>query len=151
MFRILKKSGWLLFLPGIFLIMMLGCNKNEIGTRQVNPLLLCKWMLSYIQDTRTMQIINYPANYPVKESIEFTNDSTMAFYGTCNGGRAEYSIQNNQIIISNLCTTLIFCSYYKWENYLRNNLDSAYSYDVSVQALKIYSKGSYNLYFVRDK
>lgn len=130
-------------LISLILILVFGCNKKDPDPTFLNT----QWYLSSIQNTKAKQIINYPDSILVKESITFTDSLTMMFHGACNGGKAKYTVQNDSINISDLVTTQILCSYYQWEEYLGNNLDSAFRFIISNKQLEIFSKGTYNLIF----
>lgn len=144
--HLMKNLKCFIFLFGIFATFFFSCKKSDNSVNQINPLLLREWQLFSIQNTKNNQVLNYPENISNKESITFSDSLTMKFSGICNIGNAQYSINNNNIHIINLYTTLIFCNY--WEIYLRNNLDSAYKYKVTDNQLDIYSKGAYNLVFI---
>ena len=84
-----------------------------------------------------------------KEYITFTDSaSTLLFGGVCNSGIGIFFIESNKFNIDSLVTTKRLCIYFIWENYLKNNLDSAYEYKITGNNLTIYSMGAYNLNFV---
>jgi heat shock protein HslJ len=127
-----------------------GCKKAAVNNAD---LLKVKWVLSYIQDTKTNAITNYPGDAARKISIEFTDSlNIISFSGVCNGGWGTYaySSANSAIKITNLMTTAIACKDVEWEEYTTQNLTNALSYKISGSNLVIYSNGSYNLYFTQN-
>src|SRR5664279_4417566 len=111
-------------------------------------LLKVKWVLSYIQDTKTNAIKNYPSDAARKISIDFTDSlNILSFSGICNGGSGTYSYSSNsgEIKFTNLGTTLIDCKYAEWEGYTIQNLYTAFKYKINGSSLEIYSNGAYNL------
>jgi heat shock protein HslJ len=135
----------------IFFLLFIGCQKKENNSDP--PLLNTQWNLVSIQNTKTNAITNYPADVKQVwgyEYISFTKDS-ITIKGLCNGGGGKYSISTKTDSISfykSLGMTLALCKYEEWENYLWQNLDSAYFYNINGNNLIIYSKGTYNLNFV---
>lgn len=147
----MKSLNSFLILCGMFAITTFGCNKSEnlsTASMKDSTLMKSKWVLTAFQDTKTNQITNYPENVP-QESISI-NDSLVMVSGTCNGGRSNYIIKDNDISIYNLEMTRQYClSYQQWEDYLVNNLNSAFQYKITNSTnLEIYSHGSYHLLFV---
>jgi len=146
MTSILKRIIFLL----IIFISSYACKKeNHIDT----DLLKAKWILSYIQDTKTQAITNYPSDAAKTISIEFSNTSDIiSFWGICNGGSGTYTYSSvtGEIKITDLITTLIGCKYVEWETYTVQNLYYASSYKIDGNDLVIYSNGEYNLYFRRN-
>ena len=132
----------------ILILVGTGCKKTADA-----DLLKVKWVLSYIQDTKTNAITNYPSDAPRRISIVF-NDSlnVISFNGICNGGAGTYSYSSSTgaIKITNLGTTLIACKDVEWESYATQSLNNASSYKISGSNLVIYSNSSYNLYFTQN-
>lgn len=127
-----------------------GCKKTTVSDA---ALLNTTWILSYIQDTRTNAITNYPDDAPKRISIIFTDSlNVISFSGICNGGAGTYSYSSNTgaIKITNLGTTLIACKDVEWEGYTTQSLNNALSYKISGNNLVIYSTGAYNLYFYEN-
>jgi heat shock protein HslJ len=127
-----------------------GCKKAAMNNAD---LLKVKWVLSYIQDTKTNAIKDYPSDEPKKISIVFTDSlNAISFSGVCNGGWGtySYSLSTGAIKISGILTTAIACKYVEWEEYTTQNLDSASSYKINGNNLEIYSNGTYNLYFNKN-
>jgi heat shock protein HslJ len=123
-----------------------GCKKND--KEQINQSLLGEWILTSVQDVKTNQIIYYPDIITKKESVTFTDSaSVFLFHGVCNCGVGQYLLLGNSITINSLFTTQIACKNGYWEDYLRNNLNSAFSYTIDRNKLVIYSSGTYNLVF----
>ncbi len=142
----------------IMVLVGFGCKK---ATVQDADLLKTTWILSYIQDTKTNGITNYPSNETSKISIVFTDSlNIISFNGICNGGWGTYSYypsstsSSGAIKITDLVTTInycINCEYCsEWESYTTQNLDSAFSYKINGNNLVIYSHGSYNLDFNKN-
>jgi len=134
----------------VFLLLAFACKKEN----PQDTLVKTKWILSYIQDTRTNDTIHYPTDAGRKMSITFTDSlSIMYFTGVCNGGQGRYSYSSisKSISISDLATTQIGCKYQEWEGYVGGNLMDAYRYEVSGNTLVIYSRGKYELYFERGQ
>ena len=116
-------------------------------------LLKVKWVLSYIQDTKTNAIKNYPSDAARKISIDFTDSlNVISFSGVCNGGWGtySYSLGTGAIKVTNLATTQIGCQFGEWEGYTIQNLYTAISYKIYGSSLEIYSNGAYNLYFTEN-
>jgi len=116
-------------------------------------LLETTWFLSYIQDTKTQAITNYPSDAAKKISIIFSDSSNdIGFSGICNGGAGTYTYSTNtgEIKVTDLGTTLIWCKYVEWETYTVQNLSYASSYKIDGNDLVIYSNGMYNLYFTKN-
>ena len=90
----------------------IGCKK---ATVQDAELLKTTWILSYIQDSKTDGITNYPSDERNKISIVFTDSlNIISFHGICNGGWGTYSYypsytsstsSSGAIKITNLVTT----------------------------------------------
>src|SRR5664280_2681860 len=136
----------ILLFSSILILVGVGCKKaNEKDADLLNT----KWILSYIQDTKTNGIKNYPSDAARKISIEFTDSlNVISFSGVCNGGAGTYSYSSNsgEIKFTNLATTLIDCKYAEWEGYTIQNLYTAFRYKINGSSLEIYSNGTYNLY-----
>jgi heat shock protein HslJ len=127
-----------------------GCKKDTLKNAD---LLNTKWILSYIQDTKTHAITHYPSDAAKKISILFHDSSNViSFDGICNGGAGKYSysIQTGELKITDLVSTQIFCKYVDWESYTGQNLSSALNYKIDGNDLVIYSNGAYNLYFTKN-
>jgi heat shock protein HslJ len=134
----------------ILILVGFGCKKAAVNDAN---LLKTKWILSYIQDTKTNAITNYPSDAERKISIVFTDSlNIVSFSGICNGGAGTYSYSsiNGTIKITNLGTTLIDCKYAEWEGYTIQNLYAAFRYKIIGSSLEIYSNGAYNLYFTQN-
>jgi heat shock protein HslJ len=132
----------------ILILVGTGCKKTADA-----DLLKVKWVLSYIQDTKTNAIKNYPSDAARKISIDFTDSlNILSFSGICNGGAGTYSYSSNsgEIKLTNLGTTLIDCKYAEWEGYTIQNLYAAFRYKINGSSLEIYSNGTYNLYFTEN-
>ena len=132
----------------ILILVGTGCKKTADA-----DLLKVKWVLSYIQDTKTNAIKNYPSDAARKISIDFTDSlNILSFSGICNGGAGTYSYSSNsgEIKFTNLGTTLIDCKYAEWEGYTILNLYAAFRYKINGSSLEIYSNGTYNLYFTEN-
>jgi heat shock protein HslJ len=126
-----------------------GCKKDSLSD---TDLLKTKWLLSYIQDTKTQAITNYPSDAAKTISIEFTDASNIVFFrGICNVGSGTYTYSSitDEIKVTDLITTEIYCKYYEWETYTVQNLYYASSYKLDGGDLVIYSNGAYNLYFTK--
>ena len=134
----------------IIILVDFGCKKATINDAD---LLKVNWTLSYIQDTKTNTIKNYPSDASRNISIVFTDSlNILSFSGICNGGAGTYSYSpiTGAIKITNLGTTLIGCKDVEWETYTVQNLNYAYSYKINDSSLVIYSSGAYNLYFTEN-
>jgi heat shock protein HslJ len=132
------------------ILSLYGCKKENSKNAD---LLNTKWILSYIQDTKTNAITNYPSDEVKKISIVFTNSlNVIAFSGVCNGGAGTYSYSSSTgaIKITELITTAIGCKYDEWEEYTTDNLNNASSYKINGNNLIINSNGAYNLYFTEN-
>ena len=132
----------------ILILVGTGCKKAADA-----DLLKVKWVLSYIQDTKTNTIKNYPSDAARKISMDFTDSlNVISFSGVCNGGWGTYSYSSSTgaIKITNLATTQIGCQYGEWEGYTIQNLYAAFKYKINGSSLEIYSNGAYNLYFNKD-
>src|SRR5664280_1435276 len=95
----------------ILIFVGFGCKKAIVKDAD---LLKVKWVLSYIQDTKTNAITNYPNDAPRRISIVFTDSlNVISFSGICNSGAGTYSYSssNGAIKITNLGTTLICLLY----------------------------------------
>jgi heat shock protein HslJ len=126
-----------------------GCRKaNEKDA----DLVKVKWELSYIQDTKTNEIKNFPEDATKKISIDFTDSlNILSFSGICNGGTGTYSYSSDkgEIKFANIGTTLIGCKYSEWEGYTIQNLYEAFRFEINGRNLGIYSNGKYNLHFTQ--
>jgi heat shock protein HslJ len=134
----------------VIIIFCFGCKKDGLDD---NDLLKTTWILSYIQDTKTQAITNYPSDAAKTISIEFTNSSDIIFFrGVCNVGSGTYTYSSitDEIKVSDLITTEIYCKYYEWETYTVQNLYYASSFKIDGNDLVIYSNGAYNLYFTEN-
>jgi len=140
----------ILLFSSILILVGIGCKKaNEKDA----DLLKVKWVLSYIQDTETNAIKNYPSDAARKISIDFTDSlNILSLSGICNVGAGTYSYSSNsgEIKFTNLGTTLIDCKYAEWEGYTIQNLYAAFRYKINGSSLEIYSNGAYNLYFTEN-
>lgn len=112
-----------------------------------------KWELSYIQDTKTGVITQYPGDAAKIISIEFTGTSDRLYFsGICNVGSGSYTYSSvtGEIKITELITTEIYCKYYEWEMYTLQNLYSAIYFKISNNSLIIYSAGANDLCFTKS-
>jgi heat shock protein HslJ len=142
----MKKAIFIL----VILISCFGCKKDSLND---TDLLKNSWILSYIQDTKTQAVTNYPNDAAKSISIEFTNSSNIIFFrGVCNVGSGTYTYSSitDEIKVTDLVTTEIYCKYYEWETYTVQNLYYASSYKIAGNDLVINSSGSYNLYFTKN-
>jgi heat shock protein HslJ len=133
---------------GILLIFACSCSKSKELANV--PLLKTQWILSHFQNATTNKIINYPDSLRIKESITFTDSLTLSIETTCGKTNVGYSIKDDSISIPQIAfyTSSIYCGLVQWENYLLFNLDSAFKFNLKANQLIIYSKGTYNLFFV---
>ena len=139
-----------LFLILVFLLANTECQKSDLN--QDNSLLMGVWTLTAIQNVKTNQILNYPDSIPKKESITFTDSaSVLIFGGVCNKGWCTYSINGCKISISLIMTTKFLCKDIIWEEYLQNNLESAFMYTIYADQLIIRSCGTFNLIFKKKQ
>jgi len=132
----------------ILILVCTGCKKTADA-----GLLNIKWILSYIQDTKTNAVTHYPSDATNKISIVFSDSSNVIrFSGVCNGGAGTYTYSSitGEIKVTALTTTQIFCKYVEWETYTAQNLQYASSYKINGNDLVIYSNGGYNLYFTQN-
>ena len=144
-FIIMKKTIFIL----LIIISCFGCKKDSLND---TDLLKTTWVLSYIQDTKTQAITNFPGDASKKISIVFNDPSDIiSFSGICNGGEGTYTYSSitGEIKVTDLITTLIGCKYVEWETYTVQNLHYASSYKISDNNLAIYTSGAYNLYFTK--
>lgn len=133
-----------------FILVGFSCKK---ANKKDADLLNTKWILTYIQDTRTKAVTHYPSDARNKISIVFSDTSNdIGFSGVCNGGTGKYTYSSitGEIKVTDLGTTLIGCKYDEWETYSVQNLYYASSYKINGNDLVIYSKGAYNLYFTEN-
>jgi heat shock protein HslJ len=132
----------------IVILFGIGCEKVAV---QDAALLKTTWMLSYIQDTKTNAITNYPSDAPSRISIVFTDSlNIISFSGVCNSGAGTYSYSSSTGAIKiTVGTTFIYCKDVEWESYTTQSLNNAFSYKIYGNNLIIYSNGSYNLYFTQ--
>jgi heat shock protein HslJ len=134
----------------VIIISCFGCKKDSLDD---NDLLKTTWILSYIRDTKTQAITNYPSDAVKTISIEFTNSSNIIFFsGVCNVGSGTYTYSSipDEIKVTDLITTEIYCKYYEWETYTVQNLYYASGYKITDNNLVIYTSGEYNLYFTKN-
>jgi heat shock protein HslJ len=137
----------------ILVLIGFGCEKVILHNEQAS-LIKSGWILSYIQDTKSNAIINYPADAARKISIVFTDSlNVIFFHGICNGGKGNYSFSSGDgsIQFTNLFTTQIGCKDVEWEGYTIQNLYNASRFKIDGSNLVIYSKGEYNLYFIKSQ
>jgi heat shock protein HslJ len=142
----MKKTIFIL----LIIISCFGCKKDSLKD---TDLLSTKWILSYIQDTKTEAITNYPIDATKKISIVFDGSSDIiSFSGICNGGAGTYTYSSitGEIKVTDLGTTLIYCKYVEWETYTVQSLHYASSYKINGNNLAIYTGGAYNLHFTRN-
>ena len=142
----------------IIAVVGFGCEKSTFQNAP-SSLMNTTWVLSYIQDTKTNAIINYPSGATKRISIVFTSSllytnsvDEVLFNGICNGGKGgcTCSTIDGSILVTGIETTLIACKFVEWEGYTVQNLDASYGYKIDGVNLIIYSKGSYNLYFTSN-
>jgi len=135
-----------LFLILIFLLVNTECKKSDLD--KDNSLLKGEWTFTAMQNVNTSQITNYPDSIAKKEIITITDSlSIFKFGGVCNKGWGTYSINGSKISISSMVTTKFLCKEIKWEEYLQNNLQTAFMYTIYADQLIIRSCGTYNLIF----
>jgi heat shock protein HslJ len=142
---IVKKTILIL----VIIVSCFGCKKDTLKDAK---LLNTKWILSYIQDTKTHAITHYPSDATKRISIVFNGTlDVISFWGICNGGAGTYTYSSvtGEIKVTDLGTTLIWCKYVEWETYTVQNLNYASSYKIDGNDLVIYSNGAYNLYFTK--
>jgi hypothetical protein len=144
----MKSFKLFLFLYGIILLLEFSCVKKPDTNLPDLPLLKTRWVLSYFQNPRTNQIIHYPDSLRINESISFTDSVTLSIAAGCGSGKAGYSIKSDSMIIDPIYGPWTYCSLMQWDDYLVINLEHAYRYIIKANQLIIYSKGTYDLYFV---
>jgi heat shock protein HslJ len=133
-----------------FIIILIGSGCKKESPANQSPLLKTKWILSFIQNTKSHSTTYFPVDAPRKIKIVFTDSlNVFSFTGICNGGGGTYSYSSSTgaVSITNLSCTKIACKYDEWEGYTIQNLDSAFSYKINGVNLIINSNGGYNLYF----
>ena len=139
-----------LFLILMFLLANTECKKSDLN--QDNSLLMGEWTFIALQNVNTFQITKYPDSIPKKEPITITDSlSKIKFGGVCNKGWGTYSINGRKISISSIMATKFLCKYIIWEDYLQNNLESAFMYTICADQLIIRSSGTFNLIFKKNK
>ncbi len=133
----------------VMVVIASGCKKES--TKQPS-LLNTQWVLSYIQDTRSNAVTNYPADQSRKIIVNFTDSANIvSFTGICNTGTGKYSFSaSGTLKITDLGTTKIACQDVEWESYTVQSLQEAYSYSINGNSLVIYTNGNYNLYFIEN-
>ena len=135
------------------ILLGLSCKKDNYSTRPTT-LVKTKWILSFIKDTKSNEIINYPSDAKNKIIISFSDSLNILYFGgVCNGGQGKYSysITDGSIKITDLGTTLIACKYIEWEEYVSSNLYDAFKYNTNGDNIEIDSKGTYNLFFIKTQ
>ena len=135
-----------------FILILVGIGCKKANDKDAD-LLKTKWILSYIQDTKTNEVTHYPSDATNKISIVFSDSTNVIrFSGVCNGGAGTYTYSSisGEIKVTALTTTQIFCKYVEWETYTAQNLQYASSYKINGNDLVIYSNGAYNLYFTQN-
>jgi heat shock protein HslJ len=133
----------------VLVFIVAGCKKES---SKQPTLINTQWVLSYIQDTKSNVINNYPADESKKIVIDFTNlSNVISFNGICNSGSGKYSFSasTGTVEITDIATTKIACKYVEWEGYTIQSLNKAYSYKVNGSNLTFYTNGDYNLYFIK--
>ena len=141
------------FLTIIIILLSFSCLECKKDNHDDPDLLKTKWTLSYIKDTKTQAITNFPTDAPKTISIEFIDKSNLLFFrGICNVGSGTYcfSSTTDKIKVTDLITTEIYCKYYEWETYTVQNLYNASNYLINGTELVIFSTGAYNLYFTKN-
>jgi heat shock protein HslJ len=134
----------------VLVFIVAGCKKES---SKQPTLLNTQWVLSYIQDTKSNVINNYPADESKKIVIDFTDlSNVISFNGICNTGSGKYSFSTSTgtVEITDMATTKIACKYVEWESYTVQSMQEAYSYRIDGNTLVIYSKGDNNLYFIEN-
>jgi heat shock protein HslJ len=145
----MKKVFFLLMIAAITVT---GCQKDSSQDRQ-ETLTGTSWVLAYIEDNGTSEVTFYPETEPRKISVAFNGYSNViSFTGMCNIGEGTYlfSSRSGEVTISNLVSTKIACDNVEWEAYTIQSLNNAYRYMIDENVLMIYSRGKYNLLFVRN-
>jgi len=141
----MKKIFFFCFVLGVIVA---GCKKES---PKQPTLLNTHWVLSYIQDTKSNAVTNYPATQSNKIIIDFTSSNIISFTGICNTGAGKYSFSaSGTLEITDLGTTKIACPDVEWEGYTVRSLQEAYSYSINGNSLVIHSNGDYNLYFIEN-
>ena len=141
------------FLTIIIILLSFSCLECKKDNLDDTDLLKTTWILSYIKDTKTQAITNFPSDAVKTISIEFTDSSNLLFFrGICNVGSGTYSFSSitDEIKVTDLITTEIYCKYYEWETYTVQNLYNASNYIINGTDLVIFSTGAYNLYFTKN-
>jgi heat shock protein HslJ len=141
----------ILFLGFMMILVGIGCEKASF-IEDTSALLKTQWVLSYIQDSKTNAITNYPTDAARKISIVFSDSlNLILFHGICNGGWGNFSYSPNSgdIQITVIGTTKIACKYCEWERYTIENLANAFSYKINGNYLEIFTS-TYNLYFTQN-
>ena len=138
------KKIFIYCLISVFIVS--GCKKESKQPSLLNT----KWVLSYIQNTKTNVITIYPADESNKIIIDFTNSlNIVSFSGICNSGTGTYSFSTTGTLkIADMATTKIACLNVEWESYTIQSMQTAYNYSINGSSLVIYSNGDYNLYFI---
>lgn len=139
-----------IFIYSLVLVFIVGgCKK---GSSKQPALINTKWVLTYIQDTKSNLINNYPADESKKIVIDFADSmDVISFSGICNSGAGKYSYSSTGTLkITDMATTKIACKYVEWESYTIQSLQEAYSFNINGNNLIIYTNGDYNLYFISE-
>jgi len=139
------------------IIFALGIVAFCFGCQKENPedydLLNTKWILSFIQDTGTNAVTDFPDDAAKRISVFFDDKSDIVWFtGICNVGSGTYTFSpaTGEIKINDLITTEVWCKYIEWEIYTGQNLLFASSYEIDGDSLVVFSNGEYNLYFTKD-
>jgi len=143
----MKKILILLFL---FLSYGWSCERGKMTDYD---LLDRDWILSHIEDTKTSEVSDFPADAAREISIYFDGDSNaMYFTGICNSGVGIYEFTSSQgeIKISGIATTEIGCNYIEWETIALRNLQNNNGYRINGNILTIFSADTHNLYFILE-
>lgn len=129
-------------------LLISGCKKEA---PKQPTLLNTHWVLSYIQNTKSNVVTNYPADEARNIIIDFTDSmNVVSFSGICNTGQGKYSFSaSGTLKITDMGSTKIACKDVEWEGYTIQSLQDANSYSINGNNLTIYSSGDYNLYFVK--
>lgn len=130
----------------ITLLILPGCTKDKESKALISDLNQNVWTLKFIENTGSNFITYYP-DIKEKITIEFSENKQLIFDGVCNTGGGTYALENDQLTVSSMITTEIYCNNINWEEVASNGLVKATKFKIDNGKLIIYSEAGYNLVF----
>ncbi len=134
-------------LAALLLFILFSCDQNHnIQTLKLEDLMKT-WKLMKFIDKNTLAEDSLPNEYSA--TISFKSNYTIDVHGPCNSGSGKFTINRNQVFITQLAMTERACNALNRENKFTSNLSGIYSIEGNM--LIIQSDFDTDLVFIKLK